>query len=154
MFKLFRSICLIVISLSLSSAVISLPTFAAGCVGATKISITSIFNISSFSPVIPDSCNGAIGLDSLPGILTRGYGLMTAIVWQLSIFFLLLNGILWIWNGADSNQMTGIKKNFSKIFWALAMTLGAYIIVNTIVTILTGGKFDVSLDGFFNFNVN
>jgi len=109
MFKLFRSICLIVISLSLSSAALSIPTFAAGCAGATKISITSIFNIASFSPVIPDTCNGAIGLDSLPGILIRGYGLMTAIVWQLSIFFLLINGILWIWGGVDENNVKKAK---------------------------------------------
>jgi predicted permease len=131
----------------------SVSAFAIGCTGETKVSITSIFNINNYTPVIPASCSGAIGLDSLPGILVRGYGLMTAIVWQLSILFLFINGILWIWGGLSGDQTSNVKKNFSKTLWALGMTLGAYLIVNTVVSVLSGGSFKPTLNGILEYNV-
>jgi hypothetical protein len=131
----------------------SVSAFAIGCTGETKVSITSIFNIKNYTPVIPESCSGAIGLDSLPGILVRGYGLMTAIVWQLSVLSLFIIGIVWIWSGADASQASNVKKYFSNIVWALIMTLGAYLIVNTVVTVLSGGSFKPSLDGILNYNI-
>jgi hypothetical protein len=62
-------------------------------------------------------------------------------------------GITWIWAGADPSQAGKIKSYFSKIVWALIMTLGAYIIVNTLVTVLARGNISFSLDGFFNYQI-
>jgi hypothetical protein len=132
----------------------SVSAFAIGCTGETKVNLADVLTgISKYTPIIPESCSGAIGLDSLPGILVRGYGLMTAIVFQLSTVILLVIGIIWIWSGADASQTGKIKQYFSNIVWAMIMTLGAYIIVNTIITLLSGGSFKPTLNGILEYNV-
>jgi hypothetical protein len=140
----------------LASLIVFFPlfTFAAGCAGPQKLTITDLANIQNFAPVIPESCQGAIGFDSLPGILVRGYGLLTSIVVQLALVTLFIVGFLWILSGVDQSQTAKYKRLFSNMVWALIMVFGAYIIVNTVVSAIGGSGINTSLDGIFEFNIN
>jgi Type IV secretion system pilin len=136
---------------------LNITTQARCTVSSTPVTIANIIKItdSSHYPIIPNGCTGAISPESLPAILIRSYGFISSLGLNLFFFFIVYNGLLWIYSGIDGGQSAGkAKKNIQNAAIGLALIFFAYVFVNTFVTVFVAGGTIPSIQSFFNTNVN
>jgi hypothetical protein len=122
---------------------------AQNCVGDVKVTAASVFVPASFTPIIPKSCSGSISPINLTGIMLRGYGFLSSVVMYLFFFYVVYTGVLYAYSGMNQSAMGQVRKNFENGLWALGLTWGAYIIVNTFVIYFIGANLDTDLNKFF-----
>lgn len=136
---------------------LNISTFARCTVSSTPVTIANIISITdpSHYPIIPNGCTGAISPESLPAILIRSYGFVSSLALNLFFFFIVWNGLLWIYSGIDNGQSAGkAKKNIQSAAIGLGLVFFAYVFVNTFVTVFVAGGEIPSIQEFFNSNIN
>jgi hypothetical protein len=115
----------------------------------TVIKWTSLFTISSFWPIVPDTCavtttaSGSVQLQALPinilpVIALRLYGFICSLAFYLLFPLFLFNGLYYIWGGVNSGQIETAKKNMINSFIAVCVLASFYVVVFGVISLLGG----------------
>lgn len=130
-----------------------------GCViPATSLSLTNLFVPAVFLPVIPENCSKFEGEPIplspvlIPSIIVRLFGLIASLIFYLLFFNIIVSGIMWTWGGIDNKNITQAKQNFKDTFVAIGLLLGTFIIISTILGILTPNEIETDMNKLFYIN--
>jgi hypothetical protein len=136
----------------------ALDAFAGSCTPVVRLEVKQLFTLTGNFPIVPAECgisNGPISPESIPALLVRGYRFLAALVFQIFLVSIVVNSVLWIYSGIDGSAAGSAKKNMINALWAVALTFGSYIIINTVLVALGISKESTqSINNFFTTGAN
>lgn len=127
-----------------------------GCSIATAdLSITNLLAPAEFLPVIPENCSSVDGQPIplspvlIPAIIARLFGLIASSIFYLLLFVVIVSGIMWTWGGIDNKNISQAKQNFKDAGVAVLMLISTYVILSTIIGLLSPNQVDTNINNLF-----
>ena len=93
--------------------------------------------------ITPPGCGGTI--PTVQNIITFVLNILLFASFIIALVFLIIGGIKWIMSGGDKEGASKAKETVTSALIGLAVVLGAWILINIVISTLTGGSLSTIL---------
>ena len=104
-----------------------------------------VFAAPVMAALVPTVCQGASAagqctLSSLKDLVANMINFLLGFAGLVCLLFLVIGGVRMLTSGGNPETVKNAKSTISNAFLGLAITLAAYLIINVVIIVLSGGS--------------